>query len=155
AGAARDCDDVLYLVLGTLRRDGTEAARVRLEALRDEHGIPVAFGTPGRDVHRLGRGIVFDPGGDDRYEFPDTMRPGSWLMVIDVAGDDVYAARDTAGGGAAFLAAQMIIDLAGDDRYEGRDFAFGAALFGFARLYDAAGDDSYMGRAGALGFAFR
>src|SRR5690606_10929940 len=66
-----------------------------------------------------------------------------------------YAARDTAGGSAAFLSAQLIADLDGNDRYTGTDLAFGSALMGFARLYDAAGDDAYEARSASLGFAFR
>ncbi len=158
AGAARGLDHVLSFLLETLRKEGVGATTRRLKALHDKHGIPVVIGTTENDVHRLGeidRGIVFDPGGDDRYEFPDSPRPGTWLIVIDAAGNDAYLARDTVGGAAAFLSARLIADLDGNDRYLGRDYAFGSALAGFSRLYDAAGDDVYEARAGSLGFAFR
>lgn len=155
AEAARDLDAALAFLLDKAR-DGNPAAMVRyLRALSKRHDIPVAIGSPGNDTHRLAHGIVFDPGGDDRYEFPAAPRPGTWLMVIDLSGNDTYVARDSVGGAAAFLSALLIADLAGDDRYLGNDFAFGSALMGFSRLYDAAGDDAYEARNASLGFAFR
>jgi hypothetical protein len=130
-----------------------DALRRTLDTLKAS-GIPVVIGTAGNDVHTLDRGIVFDPGGDDRYAFPDSARPGSWLLVIDAAGNDTYIARDSTGGATAFLSAQRLVDLAGNDRYTGLDFAFGTALMGFSRLYDAEGDDVYEARCASLGFAF-
>ncbi|HEX2612048.1 MAG TPA: hypothetical protein VHO02_00450, partial [Fibrobacteria bacterium] len=155
ANASRDLEGALSFLTRMLQTEGIKATIAYLEATRLKTGIPVAIGTKGNDVHRLHEGIVFDPGGNDRYEFPDSVRPGSWLMVVDVSGNDTYVARDSVGGAAAFLSVQLITDLAGNDRYVGKDFAFGSALMGFSRLYDAKGDDEYVARCGALGFAFR
>lgn len=153
ARASGDLDAVQSRLLSAWADKGADGVIPILKGLR-ARGVPVILGTRGHDVHRLTEGLVFDPGGDDRYEFPDSVRPGSWLMVIDAAGGDVYVAGDSARGAGAFLSAHLIADLAGDDVYEGGDFAFGAALLGVARLYDAAGNDRYRGRAGSLGFAF-
>jgi len=154
AQAAQGFDEALASLLMMQRTHGTEKMVAFLRNVQSAGLVPVHIGTAGDDVHRVAEGIVFDPGGNDRYEFPDTVRPGAWLMVIDASGNDVYAARDSVGGAAAFLGVLSIADLAGDDIYDGRDFAFGSALLGFSRLYDAAGNDTYTGRSASLGFAF-
>lgn len=153
ARASRDLDAVLFMMLETLREQGAPALVRALRQLRRQ-GIPVAIGSENDDAHHLDRGIVFDPGGDDRYVFPDTARPGSWLLVLDAGGDDAYVARDTVGGAAGFLSLQVLANLGGDDRYQGGDFAFGSALMGYGRLLDAAGDDAYEANQASLGFAF-
>lgn len=153
AEASRVLDRARRKVLESVRADGLEETLYRLRALR-ARGTPVVIGSPGDDVHPIDRGLVFDPGGDDRYEFPDTTRPGSWLLVIDLGGDDAYRARDSVGAAAAFLSVQILHDAAGNDRYEGRDLAFGAAVMGYSHVFDAGGDDAYETRCASLGFAF-
>src|SRR5690606_38908111 len=137
--------------------------RALLQALQRDD-VPVIFGTPGDDVHRLDAllapqrsGIVFDPGGNDRYVLSGLAQPGAWLIVLDAAGDDVYhagAPGDSTASAAAFASVQLVADLAGNDRYEGGDFAFGSAIAGYSRVYDAAGDDHHRARSAALGFGF-
>ena len=154
AESALDLDAALYSLLADVRSGGWKIAAKHLRAL-SKKGISIEIGTEGPDVHRLNRGIVFDPGGEDRYEFLDSTRPGSWLLVIDLGGNDEYHATDTAGGAAGFLSLQVIADLGGSDRYLGRDLAFGSAVMGYSRLYDASGDDLYDARCSSLGFAFQ
>ncbi|HAO98814.1 MAG TPA: hypothetical protein DCQ83_02080 [Fibrobacteres bacterium] len=146
-------DEALFMLLNRGRDSGWTAVKRDLEKLK-KRGILVEIGTEGSDVHRLKSGIVFDPGGDDRYEFATVPMPGSWLLVIDASGNDLYHASDTTGGSAAFLSLQIIADMKGDDRYIGRDFSFGSAMLGYSRLFDAAGNDLYYGRSASLGFAF-
>ena len=153
AEAAHDIDEALYFILADVRDNGWRKAADHLRALKNS-GIPVEIGTEGPDVHHLKKGIVFDPGGNDRYEFPDSSQPGNWLLVIDLAGDDEYHATDSVGGAAAFLSLQVIADMKGNDRYLGRDFAFASAIMGYSRLLDASGNDMYEGRCASLGFAF-
>ena len=155
AGVAHDLDAMLGELLDTLEAGGSDAVIRFLRDIEKRSDISVVIGTHGNDTHLLDHGIVFDPGGDDRYEFPDSVRPGTWLMVVDVSGNDTYVARDTVGGAAAFLSAQVLADLDGDDRYIGADFSFASALLGYARLFDAAGDDIYEAGSASLGFAFR
>jgi hypothetical protein len=152
--AADNLEGILDGLRRALGQGGVEEVEAQLRHAR-EAGVPVSLGTRGDDVHRLSRGIVFDPGGNDRYEFADSARAGNWLLVFDLAGDDVYRAADTVGGAAALLSAQILHDAAGNDRYEGADFAFGAALMGYARLFDGRGDDEYAARSASLGFAFQ
>jgi hypothetical protein len=152
--AADNLEGILDGLRRALSDGGVEAIEAELRHAK-EAGVPVIVGTRGDDAHRLSRGIVFDPGGNDRYEFADSARAGSWLLVFDLAGDDLYRAADTVGGAAALLSVQILHDAAGDDRYEGADFAFGAALMGYARLFDGGGDDAYAARSASLGFAFQ
>jgi hypothetical protein len=154
AEASQALDQARRKILGSARHDGVAVTIERLKALR-ARGTPVVIGTTGDDAHALDRGIVFDPGGDDRYEFPDTARPGSWLLVIDLEGDDTYRARDSVGAAAAFLSVQILHDEEGDDRYLGGDLAFGSAVMGYSHLFDGGGDDVYEARSASLGFAFQ
>lgn len=152
--AASGFDGLLDELLATLAESGTDSVIRMLREAGRRAGVPVAIGTDGDDVHHLRHGIVFDPGGNDRYVFPDTVRPGGWLMVVDVSGDDTYHATDSAGGAAAFLSVQLVADLGGNDRYTGADFAFASAIMGYARLLDVSGDDVYEAGSASLGFAF-
>jgi hypothetical protein len=153
AEASQALDKARRKILGSARHDGIEVTIERLKALRGR-GTPVIIGTMGDDVHRLDRGIVFDPGGNDRYEFPDTTRPGSWLLVIDMSGNDEYRAADSVGAAAAFLSVQLLDDQEGDDRYLGRELAFGSAVLGYSHLFDGGGNDMYEARCASLGYAF-
>ncbi len=167
AEASREFDDVLSALLAAARADSGQGEflvlRSMLHTLRRE-GIPVIFGEPDDDVHHLEallaplrRGIVFDPGGNDRYILSGMAQPGAWLIILDASGDDVYhagAPDDSTAGAAAFASVQLIADLSGNDRYEGGDFAFGAAVAGYSRVLDLAGDDHYVARSASLGFAF-
>jgi len=152
--AAHDLDQALYLILADVRLHGWRETDKHLRAL-EKKGIPVDIGTEGSDVHRLKKGIVFDPGGDDRYEFPDSSQPGTWLLVVDLSGNDTYHATDSMGAAAGFMSLQVIADLQGDDRYLGKDFAFGSAMMGYSRLFDGGGNDFYEARCASLGFAFQ
>ncbi len=86
----------------------------------------------------LGR-IVIGTAGSDRYE------PGDYLLILDPAGDDLYA------GGAAGTPdspVSVLLDLSGADRYAASDSsrpAFGGAVTGLAVLIDRGGDDLYQG----------
>jgi hypothetical protein len=153
ARASVELERVRETILASAYQAGIPGVLRLLRALQAA-GIPVALGSYGNDAHRLDHGIVVDPAGDDRYTFSDTARPGSWLLVIDLGGNDVYQAHDSSGGAAAFLSAQILDDEFGNDRYEGLDFAFGSALLGYAHLVDASGNDVYAARCASLGFAF-
>src|SRR5690606_10433710 len=109
AEAARDVDALLLVLMQSVSEDGIPATLKLLRALK-RSGVPVKIGGKGNDTHLLDHGIVFDPGGDDTYRFPVSPRPGSWLLVLDVSGDDTWrtnGAADSAAGAAAFLSVRI------------------------------------------------
>jgi hypothetical protein len=97
------------------------------------------------DMSRIA--AVFEPGGDDRYEWPSDA-VGSRL-VVDVAGDDAHATAATgaalAGAAGAAGGVCVIDDRAGNDRYACGRNGLGGAVLGVAMLLDRAGNDSYEG----------
>jgi hypothetical protein len=99
--------------------------------------------------------VVIDLAGNDRYE---GTRPGiqggavlGVSMLIDVAGDDVYDAKDIAQG-SAVGGVGILIDRAGNDRYRGLRRVQGSALAGIGILLDRAGKDDYHAAMWAQGF---
>jgi hypothetical protein len=122
----------------------------------DELGWLVVGG-PGANRYDMGRiAAVFDPAGDDRYEWAAST-VGSRL-VIDLAGDDVHATvagtgPAVSGPAGAALGVSVIDDRAGNDRYQGARNAIGAAAFGVGILVDRAGNDVYDGDAWTVGAA--
>lgn len=101
------------------------------------------------DMSRIA--AVFDPGGDDTYEWHGTVA-GSRL-VVDLAGNDTYTADGLGGPGGAVLGASIVSDLAGDDRYTGSAVALGAGVFGVGVLVDWAGNDTYTAARWSVGAA--
>ena len=144
-------------------------------------GITVITGSASDDVHDLtgiaGDVILLDPGGNDRYEFGPSA-PGSLRVVVDLAGDDIYAgdamalltavaiadrdgndAYEAEGIAGTIGGVALALDGGGDDRYEARRFGQAAAVAGVALLSNDSGSDSYtigffgQGFAGPLGIA--
>ena len=135
-------------------RSGTEAAAIARLKKAGGREFPVKVGTKGADRFTVGQGIWIDPGGDDEYAFTGPSRPGSFTLIVDVGGSDIYLSRDSLQQSAGNLGVAAIADLAGSDRYLGSNFAYASAVFGFASVFDAAGHDYYEGRCASLGFAF-
>jgi hypothetical protein len=91
--------------------------------------------------------LVVDLAGNDRYDAGDvdgTFGCGLFGLgaLIDLGGDDVYAARDSALG-CAWYGAGLLLDEAGDDRYTVGTWGQGAAHVGAGVLCDLAGKDAY------------
>ena len=140
-------------ILDSLRGPDSLKALARLKRLAARAQVPLVMGTHGSDSHRPDRGIWIDPGGDDRWDFAPRGRPGEFLLVVDLGGNDLYRSRDSLHRSPGNLGVSLIADLGGDDHYLGLDFAFGSALFGYSHLFDAGGNDYYEGRCASLGFA--
>jgi hypothetical protein len=140
-------------ILDSLRSPGTAGFLERLKRLAAREKVPFKFGGMGADSHRPDRGVWIDPGGDDQYDLAPAGRPGEFLLVIDLDGDDLYRGRDSLHRSAGNMGVSLIADLAGDDHYLGSNYAFGSALFGYSHVFDAAGNDYYEGRCASLGFA--
>lgn len=140
-------------ILDSLRGPAPERFQARLERLAARAKVPFKVGGRGADRHRPDHGIWIDYGGDDQWDLSPRGRPGEFLLVIDLGGNDLWRGRDSLHRSPGNLGISLIADLAGDDHYLGADYAFGSALFGYAHLFDAAGRDHYEGRCASLGFA--
>lgn len=88
--------------------------------------------------------IVFDPAGDDVYNYSEVQR-AQIQAVFDLAGDDKHVGTaDGAGPAAAVLGVSVLIDFEGDDLYSTTgSVSIGAGLFGSGLLIDHKGDDIY------------
>jgi len=110
-------------------------------------------GGPGANRYDMSRIVaVFDPAGDDLYEWPIDV-VGS-RAIIDIAGNDRYISKGAVGPGGALLGYGFLRDVAGNDYYEGVTLTSGAAMFGVGTLIDDAGDDIHVSRAFAQGAGF-
>lgn len=125
-------------------------------------GVCAVIDLGGEDVYREGTVspqrpllVLMDVAGNDRYEGTQPgIQGGAMLgisMLVDAAGDDVYAAKDIAQG-SAVGGVGILIDCAGNDRYRGYRRAQGHALGGVGLLLDRAGKDDYHAAMWAQGF---
>jgi len=109
----------------------------------------VLIGGPGPNVYREEAVLILDLGGDDVYHNrAGGAEPGRPVaVVVDLNGDDRYLARAAFSQGAGFLGAGFLLDLNGDDWYAAENLAQGAGVFGLGLLADLGGDDRYLCRA--------
>jgi hypothetical protein len=106
----------------------------------------IVIGGPGPTTYLAACAAIVDVGGDDTYAAPaGAAGPGlPAAVVIDVGGDDRYDAG-TGAVGAGFMGVGAVADLAGDDSYRGGSFSLGSGLFGVGLLLDREGNDDYAG----------
>lgn len=157
---------VMETEAGTIVVGGKGGNVYRLDEMKK---AAVVIDLGGNDVYREGAVnvsrpilIVIDLGGNDRYEGTQPGIQGGAVVggsiLVDVAGDDIYSARDIAQG-SALVGVGMLVDLAGNDRYLGFRRVQGQALGGVGLLLDRDGKDDYraamwgQGMAGPWGFA--
>lgn len=140
-------------ILDSLRGPGSETFLKRLGGIAAKTGVPFKVGGMGADRHRPDRGIWIDLGGDDQYDLAPRGRPGEFLLIVDLGGNDLYRGQDSLHRSPGNMGVSMIADLAGNDHYIGSNYAFGSALFGYSSVFDAAGHDYYEGRCASLAFA--
>jgi len=125
-------------------------------------GVCAVIDLGGNDVYHEGTVspqrpvlVVIDLAGNDRYEGTQPgIQGGAVLgvsMMVDVAGDDVYDAKDIAQG-SAVGGVGILIDFAGNDRYRGFRRVQGQAIGGLGILLDRAGKDDYHAAMWAQGF---
>jgi len=88
---------------------------------------------------------VIDLGGDDVYREGTVSPLRPLLVVIDLAGNDRYEGTKPGIQGGAVLGVSMLIDVDGDDAYAAEDVAQGSALGGIGMLIDCSGNDRYRG----------
>ncbi len=128
----------------------------------EEHGLTIRIGGTGYDHHDARADVVIDFGGDDRYDYGAAANGllGDHVSVaIDFAGDDTYASKADVSMAGALGGIAVQWDMAGDDVYRARNCSLGASVVGVAALIDDAGNDVYQGGdfclgAGAFGMGF-
>lgn len=121
------------------------AAKDGLVASRDTPAGRIEVWGRGHQRHSARCAFLFDLEGDDNYldvaGRADLAQPVS--VYVDASGDDLWAATAPFGLAGALGGAAVVLDLAGDDQYLARDWSEGAAVAGFALLADRAGRDVY------------
>ena len=144
--------DVLAMIRAT--QTLVDAVESALDAMAkgDTLGVEAEMivGTTGRDTFRHAAPVIFDPGGDDVYEYVGaTSANQPVVVVIDLDGDDLYRGpAGVANGGIALL-----VDVSGDDRYEADGVSSqGVGTGGIGILWDRGGNDVYTGGPGSQGF---
>lgn len=84
--------------------------------------------------------LIIDIGGDDVYDLPP-VPPGTFRFIGDLSGNDFYTGA--ASGGSGVGAVDVLVDCAGNDTYRGKRWSQGAGCLGVGVLADFGGDDIY------------
>jgi len=100
-----------------------------------------------------GVNVVIDLGGNDVYYEGSVSLKRPVMVVVDLDGNDAYEAKQPGVQGAAVLGISMLLDVAGDDVYRAKDVCQGSCLAGAGILIDYAGNDTYVGVRRAQGEA--
>jgi hypothetical protein len=93
----------------------------------------------------VGVSAVIDLGGEDNYHNGSVSPQRPVLVVVDLDGNDRYEGAKPGIQGGAMLGVSMLVDVAGNDIYNARDIAQGSAVGGVGILIDCAGDDRFQG----------
>ena len=106
----------------------------------------IAIGGPGNDLYVGSYAIIIDVGGNDVYNLSTQRSNRSSSLhvqcIIDLDGHDTYRAGDHALG-SGFAGAGILIDRRGNDVYVAGDYSLGSGLVGVGIVHDLEGDDTY------------
>lgn len=106
----------------------------------------IAIGGPGNDTYVGSYAIIIDVGGNDVYNLSSQRSSRNTVLpvqcIIDLDGNDTYRAGDYAFG-AGVLSAGILIDRRGNDVYVAGDYSLGSGLVGLGIVHDLDGDDIY------------
>ena len=89
--------------------------------------------------------VVIDLGGDDGYYEGTVSLKRPVLVVVDLDGNDGYRGSKPGVQGGAIMGVSMLLDVAGNDVYLAKDVAQGSCIAGAGILIDYAGNDTYTG----------
>jgi hypothetical protein len=117
-------------------------------------GLPLHQGTLADEIHTVRNGVWIDPGGNDTWELNGDGKPGHVLLILDLAGHDLYHSSDTLPSLPGFGGVMAIVDASGKDQYRDEGFGFASGVFGISSLLDVAGNDTYEGGCATQGFGF-
>ena len=140
-------------------RSGIDLARAEVMTRKTPFGEIVIGGTTDdwhKDFGSRDIAVLIDLGGNDVYAdgAGASTRKLHASIVVDLEGDDTYAANTDFAQGAGFLGVGILADLGGDDSYVGQTGAQGASFAGVGLLLDSSGDDVYRAQALAQGASF-
>lgn len=140
----------LHADLLRITREILQARDVLVDSIRtvrfDTPYGKIAIGGAGNDVYDGTYVMIIDVGGNDVYHLTEgslserVKRPIEF--IVDYEGDDTYQSTDY-GLGAGVNGVGILLDLSGNDTYAGGDYALGSGLYGVGILHDLAGDDTY------------
>lgn len=109
----------------------------------------VCIGSTANDTYNSPQTLLLlEPYGDDTYNgrvASNLSMRHPLSVVIDLRGNDTYAADELSGGtqGCGVLGAGVLLDLEGNDTYTATRLAQGCCLLGVGILYDGDGNDAY------------
>ncbi len=126
-----------------------QLAKIRGHRLVKTPDGSIMIGDRGHNEYRLdelaGVYAIVDTGGDDVYIEGTTTAERPVLVILDLAGNDVYRGEKAGIQGGAIMGASLLVDRSGNDTYTGGDVAQGSALAGAGLLIDESGQDTYHG----------
>jgi hypothetical protein len=126
-----------------------EGVTGRVVARFDTPAGAIIVGGKGPNTYQLDKmgdvAAVIDLGGDDTYVDGIVGLARPVLVLIDLAGNDVYKGTRPGIQGGAILGVSMLLDLEGNDTYQAVDVAQGSCVAGIGILVDYAGNDRYLG----------
>ncbi len=125
-----------------------------LAVYRLADGRPAVLGGPGPTRYLIPCGLIVDLGGDDVYAAGaggNGGQPGLLALAVDVSGNDTYEGPAPYSLAAGLLGYGILVDLAGDDLYRAADGSCGAAFAGLGLLVDESGEDRYLCGSMSLG----
>lgn len=140
----------LHSDLLRIARETMQARDILVDSIRtvtfDTPYGRIAIGGAGDDVYAGTYAMIIDVGGNDVYHLDEgtlaQRMKTSVQFIIDYDGDDTYQSSDY-GLGAGVNGIGVLLDLAGNDSYHGGDYSLGSALWGVGILHDLSGDDTY------------
>jgi PDZ domain len=113
----------------------------------------VLIGGAKDNIYMEDAALILDFGGNDKYfnHAGGSTRLDPFSVVIDLSGDDVYSTTDDFAQGSGLVGGGFLVDLKGDDLYAARNYSQGSGFFGIGILADLAGRDQYSAIAASQG----
>jgi HEAT repeat protein len=107
----------------------------------------IALGGKGNDTYVGSYLLIVDLGGNDTYSITSTTKDTALAYparcIVDIAGNDTYLGSGyDLGSGIGGVG--ILIDRDGDDIYRAGDQSLGCGIFGIGIVHDLAGNDSYI-----------
>ena len=107
----------------------------------------IALGGKGNDTYVGSYLLIVDLGGNDTYSITSTTKDTALAYparcIVDIEGNDTYLGSGyDLGSGVGGVG--ILIDRNGDDIYKAGDQSLGCGIFGIGIVHDLAGNDSYL-----------